>query len=185
MSHVPPRREDEAKVACYYGERSRAALHRRERDWWPVVSCGRRALSRYGQCGVVFGAPSCVIAATAIVRLRRRSRGVAATTSAARRSLAGHPSSATRGPYLSSATVLIISAGVLVRPRPLLASEEASPPAFLVHDAAPCYGDTNQAAAPLSEGPTRCRVAFEKQGLGCGGESLSVARAARQMGVKH
>ncbi|KAH9379205.1 hypothetical protein HPB48_016312 [Haemaphysalis longicornis] len=99
LSQTPSRRKA--------GERSRAALHRRERDWWPVVSCGRRALSRYGQCGLSLGP---------IMRHRRHGYRQAAAPltrggsdhHAARRSLAGHPSSATRGPYPSSATVGII-----------------------------------------------------------------------------
>ncbi|KAH9368357.1 hypothetical protein HPB48_012713 [Haemaphysalis longicornis] len=43
------------------GERGRAALHRRGRDWRPVASCGIGALSRCGQYGGVIRTAPCVM----------------------------------------------------------------------------------------------------------------------------
>ncbi|KAH9376055.1 hypothetical protein HPB48_017665 [Haemaphysalis longicornis] len=103
------------------GERSRAALHRRERDWRPVASCGRGALSRCGQCGVVSEPHS----ASSAPRLSSGSclarAGRQPPPATGHRSLAGHSSVATRDLHLSSALAVIIPAGWLLKPHFLLA----------------------------------------------------------------
>ncbi|KAH9384598.1 hypothetical protein HPB48_026607 [Haemaphysalis longicornis] len=79
-----------------------------------IWRCHRNRTMRHGHQG-----------STTVVRLLPRSRRAAVTTSAGR-SLAGHPSSAPRGPLLSSAIVVIIPAGVLFKPRPLLPGTPSS-----------------------------------------------------------